>query len=369
MDGRFFEMLKTDTESHLQSGPWHKECLEASIKALKVDDSTMSAINQYALEPLQASDIYAYQMKLANDQYDRDEERFTPDYLKRFADTLPGKSVMRGHDYRSEPAGRIYDADVHKDTGTGGNYLLVKAYLDADGPLTPVVRKGIAGHVSIGFNADQRLCDICGKDYDGYWKQVDADDEPCSHIKGRMYNGVKCTVTYGGDLDKVEGLEASHVWLGAQYGATTTRGAISHIRKAAHYDAMTPTVGGKGHDMDEKEMTAAKARESALQAEIDRLKPLADDGGKYRSWQKAEIARLYSSLGEQNTGAAMLKILDSADAETLDGVRRDVDKKHAAAFAAGGAQTGTADTDRTIETPRRTVQEVLWGPDRRQGGR
>lgn len=344
-----------------QKGPWVKAFPNAALKAVTLSDVDMANINRYALEPLQPSDIYAYQMHLANDQYDREDERFPPEMLQRFAETLPGKSVMRGHDYSTAPAGRIYDAEVRKDSGTGGHRLLVKAFLDADGDLTPLVKKGIAGHVSIGFQPDQRICDLCGKDYDGWYRgsyggtSDSPDSEPCTHIKGRMYNGVKATVTYGGDMNKVEGLEASHVWLGCQYGATTTRGTLAAGRKAAHFDALADA--GKGDDMDDREKAAAKQREDDLKGEVERLKALAADGQKYRDWQRAEIARLYSSLGEEKAGAAMVAALKDADAAALESVRLEVDARHAKAFAAAGAQAG-ADTP---GAGKMTAHEFLFG--------
>lgn len=350
-----------DSDTDDKAAPaWRKAC-ESHVKAVSPDatQTALDAINtKYALQPLAPEDVFLGQMHLANTQYDRSDERFPKSYLDRFAQTLPGKSVMTSHDYGQVPVGRFYDAEVRKDAQNGGHYLHAKFYLAANGPVTDSVRMGIAKDASIGFQPDKRMCDICGKDYDGYYKSYSdapqADDDPCMHIKGRMYGGQKATVTYGGDLNNVEAQEGSLVWLGCQRGAMTTRGAAADARKAAHCHSLA-TAGSKEEMMDEK---AAKAREDELKAEIERLKALAADGQKYRDWQKAEIARLYSSLGEEKAGAAMVAALKDADAGTLDGVRQEIDKRHAEAFARSGAETGRAEK---AEPARITMGEFLYG--------
>ncbi len=362
-------MLK-DKPDETSDGLWRKDWPgEQKLAKADLDETGLALINQFTPEPVGKEDVWTGSMKLANDQYDRADERFPKAYLQRFAETLPGKSVMLAHDYRTAPVGRFYDAEVRQDQS--GSYLHAKYFLNADGPVTGDVRKGIMGHVSIGFQPDERLCDLCGKDYDGAWKsysssRAQADDDPCSHILGRDYNGRKCTVTYGGDLTKVEAQEGSFVWLGCQRGAETTRmSALANAHKAAHFDALAPAGGKQGESMDEKEKLAAAAREKELTAEIERLKPLAADGERYREWLKSEISRLHTSLEEGETAGAILKALDSADAASLDAVRVEVDKRHAAAFAKGGAESGVE--QKTAETPRLSHRELMFGATRRGG--
>jgi hypothetical protein len=328
-------------------------------KAEAPTEDALAMINRLAVEPVQAEDVFLGKMKLANDQYDRSDERFPKAYLDRFAATLPGKSVMRGHDYRSEPVGRFYDAEVLPD-GTG-HYLLAKYYLAADGPATKAVKLGISGHVSIGFVPDTRICDLCGKDYDGY--MMSGDEEPCNHIKGRMYQSRKSTVTWGGDLSKVEAQEGSLVWLGCQIGAETTKDEeATWGNKAAHFDALAPAASGKGETMDEKELAALQARLKALETENESLKPLAKDGAAYRASLKAEIGRLHTSMEEAGTGATLLKHLDSADAEALDSVRKDADARHAKHFARSASDLDAEDMVKDQTPPKkRSIDEILFG--------
>lgn len=349
---------------------WRKSFAIAG-KATEPTDDELAAINQFALEPVSKADVYVVPMRLCNDQLDRSDERFPVSYLNRFAETLPGKSLMRGHDYWSEPVGRFFDAEVRPSQDAAGNYVFAKAYMDANGPSTQSVRLGISKGVSIGFQPDKRFCDLCGKDYDAWYYARDGDEQPCNHIKGRLYNGVKCTLTYGGDTQKVEALEGSLVWLGCQYGAETSRNsAPGHYARKEHYvKALADDAGGKGDPMDEKEKAAAQATERELRAEIDRLSPLAEDGQKYREWQKAEIARLYTSMGEEAAGAALVKALENSDAASLDAVRKEADKRHAIAFAPAGAQVRTHDPEKDGGGfgTRRSVDEILFGLPRMGG--
>src|SRR5678809_578887 len=175
--------------------------LDAGIIKVEVGDHDMQAINQQATEPLEATQVYAGRMALCNNQYDRAHERFPEGYLKRFAETIVGKSVLSGHDYRSLPVGRFYAAELQK---TGGDRidLVTRYYMLADDELVPKIRAGVVKGVSVGFQPDRRLCDLCGKDYDD-WFFMPSDgeeDESCRHIAGRMYGeaGAKrrCTLTY-----------------------------------------------------------------------------------------------------------------------------------------------------------------------------
>lgn len=358
------EKRKEDNEPAV----WRKALDDCHIKAVPADNAALDLINRLTLEPVTKDDVYTYSMALANDQYDRADERFPKEYLDRFAQTLPGKSVMPAHDYSQPPIGRFYDADVRKDATTDGYYLHAKAYMPADSPHVGAVKTGVSGHVSIGFQPDTRTCDIDGLDYDGYRRGPGVkDDAPiCQHISGQTYDGKKCTLTYSGDMQKVEALEGSHVWLGCQHGATTMRGAFAPAHKAAYLDTLATKAGGTEDLMDEKEKAAAAEREKSLTAEIERLKSLAADGEAYRAHQKAEILRLHTSMDEAATGAAIVKALDCADAVTLDGVRKDVDKRHAAAFARGQAEVGGAITDAPAATL--TVEQILARGTSRRGG-
>jgi hypothetical protein len=222
-----------------------------------------------------AEDVLIVQAKLAHDQYDRSHERFPVSYLQRFAETLPGKALLEGHDYNKRPQGRWFDAEVRADGD--GHALFAKFYVKSTSELADEIRLGIAKDVSIGFIPDKRLCDVCEKDF----------DRDCQHFAGQEYDGKLATVTYGGDEKKAEAVEGSIVWLGCQPGAQVLgQSSPLYQRKMA----LAAAAQSEGVSMTELE----EAR-----AEIDRLKAeLAAGAGyktaaeKYEASLREEILRL-----------------------------------------------------------------------------
>jgi hypothetical protein len=354
------------------AAPWRKEyglLIQKAAATVPTEDD-LALINALALRPMQAEDVLIVPMRLANTQVDRSFEQFPKAYLDRFAETLPGKSLMQGHDYRSAPAGRFFDAEVRRDAQNGGHYLYARAFMRATNPLADDVAAGVAKGVSIGFQPDTRTCDLCGKDYDGYWKsrsqRAQADDEPCSHIAGREYDGKVCTLTYSGDTAKVEALEGSLVWLGCQRGAETSpKAVLDAVSKAAHFDALA-SAGGKGETMDPKELVAAQARVKELEGEVARLTPLAEDGTKYREWLQSEVKRLYASMDDEATGELLAEAHADATAAKLETIRAAAAERQKAVLdPRGGAVSGQGASD----LPKRSVDDILFGPGMRGGVR
>lgn len=198
-------------------------------------------------------DIHVRRMLLCHDQYDRAYERFPKAYLSQFAKTLPGKSVMPGHDYGELPLGRFFNAGVtkrqeaafpvpSKSDGAPGfkdeerevNWLKAAWYFaahDQTDALRQNIDLGVYKDVSIGFRFDDLICDVCQTSYFDY--------ENCPHIIGRsVEDGNIVTGTYGGDASKAEALEGSIVFLGCQPQARLVRAVLGNIDPEA--EARTP---------------------------------------------------------------------------------------------------------------------------------
>jgi hypothetical protein len=202
-----------------------------------VADADLALINRYALEPLTPEQVYVRRMRLCNDQYDRGFERFPVAYLQRFVETIVGKALLPNHNsggggwfaagaVAPTTLGRFFKAELEQEAGV--TYLVPSFYmvrLASNEEARQQIDGGVWSHVSIGAFVDKRMCDLCGKDYDAYSWDGEGNYTGCPHVKGRVYNGQVCTVTYGGDLAKVEAVEGSIVWLGAQYGAEMSRAA------------------------------------------------------------------------------------------------------------------------------------------------
>lgn len=226
-------------------------------------DLTILEGDDFAGKTLDPGEIHCRGMKLCHNQYDRAYERFPEEYLKRFNDTLVGKSVLPGHNYDALPLGRFYTAELTSSmedmpcpdnsmgrelpewwwnyydedaAPTGSIKDIVPAFVnkrkrvqwcepsfyfaanDATEPMRQNIDLGVWRHVSIGFRYDDLTCDLCDASYLSY---------NCPHILGYMDEAGKkvATGTYSGDTQKVEALEGSIVYLGCQPRARLMKAA------------------------------------------------------------------------------------------------------------------------------------------------
>jgi len=265
------EPMKTGALFHLHKA-FHPEALPPLDKA-----SALAIINELAAAPVEEADVFVGRAQLANDQIDRSGERFPLPYLERFAQTLPGKPLLLGHDKATVPAGRWFSASVARDTA-GVHHLVADFYLDSGSDAVRLLKLGIAKDVSIGFVAGGRTCDLCGTAL--------GKDHVCGggHRLNQEYDGRRCTATYGGDLEKVEALEGSLVGVGCQIGAQT-------MAAKAHGAAVTLETWLTEDPMNIAEL---EARVKVLEDENESLKKdaaLIEDGRQYHTDLLAEIER------------------------------------------------------------------------------
>lgn len=186
----------------------------------EVTEGDLLAISELAMRQMTADEVYVRRLLVANDQTDRDYERFPQEYLDRFAATLPGKPLLLGHEHRNPGIGRIHAAAM--ETIGKENWVSARSYVlrhpQNDFAISQI-DAGVWHAVSIGAYCDVLLCDVCGRDYYALERGPDGTRLYCPHIRGERYDGRLCTLTWGGDIERVEALETSLVWLGAQIGA------------------------------------------------------------------------------------------------------------------------------------------------------
>ncbi len=294
---------------------------------------------------------------LAHTRKDRSHEKFTKAYLDRFAETLPGKGLLIGHNYEHSPVGRWIDAEVR---AAGNDHELhAKFYVKSTSDMAGDIRLGIAKDVSIGFIPDQRLCDLCGKDYEsGY-----SSREGCQHQAGTEYDGKLCELTYGGDTRKVEALEGSLVWLGCQPGAGVT-GNTSPVPRTK----MAPAAVAQGDDMELKEALL----------EIERLKPLAEAGEKYKAQAEAYVASLtreairktkainFAATRDEKAAEKSAeftgRLLKSASVSDLEAMNAELDEQLKSTLAPGAKTEGAEHVPGTKENERTATKRQPWEP-------
>jgi hypothetical protein len=303
----------------------------------------LARIAAFTVEPVDAERLYVREMRLCNDGYDREWERIPAAYLERLAQTLPGKSFLPNHNHREFALGRFYAAELQQDGGR--TFLHCRFYMlrtEDNAELRDQIDAGVRNHVSVGFCYDQLICDLCGRDYYGVTRDASGELLWCRHYAGRMYEGRRCTTSFGGDVALYEAVEASLVYLGCQYDSQIVKDGRLDRRpdKAALLREM-------GVDMTEIEERAAAqiaaAQElrlaefaadrddlcetvAALMAECDVLRELAElgaDGQLYRDDLAAEVTRLAGIVGAEKEAELVLVAVKSAGAARLKDVVRE----------------------------------------------
>jgi len=129
--------------------------LQVLTLAAEPSEKQVEMIRPYLLRDFSPDELYIRQMELANDQVDRSFERFDRGYLKRFAETIVGKSVLTGHEYGNAPVGRFFDAAVAK--GANGWQWVKPWFYMPKSPGNQLARdnidSGVWSYVSIGAYA------------------------------------------------------------------------------------------------------------------------------------------------------------------------------------------------------------------------
>jgi len=207
----------TERRASVRPEVFYKAVAVNGRRSAAATERELETINRFARRPLTADEVYVGECDLCNDRVDRAFERFTADVLQDFADSLPGKSLLAGHDHGSLPLGLWFDARLRQDERgvihLRPSYYIVKtrenehhrAQLDG----------GVYRYASIGFRARDLVCDICGKSWFG-WE--------CEHYPGQAYDvggrRVVATAHYTrSDERPAEAVEGSIVYLGCQYDA------------------------------------------------------------------------------------------------------------------------------------------------------
>ena len=151
----------------------------------------LAYINQYAKTPLEAEQVYAFAVRLCDNEVDRDYERFETAGLERLGELFLGRSGIFDHQWSARgQTARIYRTEVVAEPGritaAGDGYCWLKgwAYLlrtEANAELIAEIEGGIKKEVSVGCSVAESVCSVCG-----------APAGTCHHVKGEVYDGKLC---------------------------------------------------------------------------------------------------------------------------------------------------------------------------------
>jgi hypothetical protein len=143
----------------------------------EITDEQYKKISRYTLKEIPKDQLYIRKIRLAHNAIDRDNERFSEKLLDDFVRTLPGKSLLIGHNWGPPGKGRFFDAyleetdlnEAKKETGEDirlpdgidkVKFLMTHFYTTKTSgkeELLSDIDAGIVSHASIGFNAETLL--------------------------------------------------------------------------------------------------------------------------------------------------------------------------------------------------------------------
>lgn len=173
-------------------------------------------VQQFAGRAVGEDDFIVRGMMVANTQRDYYYSRFTRESLVEAASLLPGAPAMYGHNYGSQPVGRIFHARVARIENpdlvpADQHWLEALYYVPRDAEGEAHVRRvdlGVYREVSFGWRCMGQDCSVCG--------------EPiyrCPHIPGDIYEDKGfCEYEFSG---LTAALEVSHVFRGGQKDTST----------------------------------------------------------------------------------------------------------------------------------------------------
>ena len=252
----------------------------------------LEQINQLARKELTAAEVYTFELRLCDNEIDREWERFSRETLEGLAKLFVGKSGIFDHNWSAAgQAARIYKAQVVEEegkttrAGDPGCYLKGWAYMlrtEGNAELIAQIEGGIKKEVSVGCSVERQVCSICGEELGS-----------CRHVKGRTYNGKLC-------WGELTGAKDAYEWSFV---------AVPAQRKAGVIKGMNPTL---------KELARGNG---AAMAELLELEKAAGMGRRYLGQLREEVARVVSLSQPELDVAVVRSIAGRLEEEELEALK------------------------------------------------
>ncbi len=185
------------------------------------NESLLSKLNQFTRRTHTEEEVFLFDVKLCDNEIDRDGERFSLSALEQLKELFVGRTGIFDHDPKGHnQTARIFDTELvqlpERKTSAGEDYTYLKghAYMvrtEANRDLISEIDGGIKKEVSISCAATSRTCSVCGKDRMG---------QSCTHQNGLSYHGKLCHTVLS---DITDAYEWSFVAVPAQREAGVTK--------------------------------------------------------------------------------------------------------------------------------------------------
>ena len=268
----------------------------------RLGQGELEQINRLARRELTEGEVYAFSVRLCDNEVDRDGERFEPETLEELAGLFVGKCGIFDHQWSAKgQAARIYRTELvqepEKRTKAGDGYCWLKGYAymmrtETNRDLIAEIEGGIKKEVSVGCAVKRAECSICGSDMGR-----------CAHEKGKRYDGRLCCARL---LEATDAFEFSFVAVPAQPRAGV-------MKRAGGSPSLKQLALG----------------EPAAAAELEDLERAADLGRRYLTGLRNEVVRL-GLLAERQVGAETLRhIADRLEEKELLELRENYQRRAA----------------------------------------
>lgn len=229
-------------------------------------EARLEQLNHYTRRTHTQDEVFLFDVKLCDNEIDRDGERFSREALGQLKALFVGRTGIFDHNPRGENQNaRIFGTELVEEpermTTAGEPYTYLKghAYMirtDANRDLIREIDGGIKKEVSISCTANARTCSICGHD---------RRKSPCTHQPGRTYAGQLCHTVLS---DITDAYEWSFVAIPAQREAGVTKQFRDGKQDAARWKMLEEQL---------KEKQALLSRvEAMVRQDIIRLRFLVD---------------------------------------------------------------------------------------------
>ncbi|WRS26853.1 hypothetical protein U6B65_11000 [Oscillospiraceae bacterium MB08-C2-2] len=254
---------------------------QKALEPMEVTPAQLAKINRLTRRPLTQEEVFIFPVVLCDNEIDRDMERFTPQSLKRLGELFVGKTGVFDHDPKAHnQSARIFDTSVEKgegltQAGEPYEYLRGLAYMvrcEKNHDLILEIDAGIKKEVSVGCAVEKITCSVCGANQ----KEV-----PCSHQKGKTYDGALCVHLLE---EPTDAYEWSFVAVPAQKNAGVTKGAYSSGRRETPQELEQL--------LEESLACLEPAAAQRLKGQYDRLTQLARAGEDSLSRLRREVVKL-----------------------------------------------------------------------------
>lgn len=264
------------------------------------DAAELEKINRYSKTPLTAEQVYRFQVRLCDDQPDRDLERFDRASLPRLAELFRGKTGILDHEWSAKgQVARIYDTEVREEGHEA--WILASCYMlrtEKNADLIADIEGGIRREVSVGCAMGKATCSICGQPYG-----------VCEHHKGERYGGQQCLAVLS---EPTDAYEFSFVAVPAQRQAGVTKGrkgGVSMTLKELVTSTGTPEQQDSLRELEQAAQFGRVCRKELLD-EVVRLGLVVDLGADEATLRKAcaalELPELKAWRGALEQKAAAL---------------------------------------------------------------